>query len=977
MTGRRGIPGDEWWRNIEGTPTPIDGDDLNSSPEFPFGAVPEEPSRRQALQLLTAAALALPAAACGRAPEHIVPYVVLPEGLTPGKPLTFATSLILSGFAQPVVVTSHEGRPTKIEGNPQHPASQGRTDAFAQAAILSLYDPARSRTVFNQGQIASWDDFLRAITRQSQSWRANGGAGLRLLSGRSTSPTLAHQVEVLQRRYPNLVWHRWEPINDDQVQRGAELSFGRRLEPHYRLDQADVIVALDADLLGPGPRQVMHGLAFSEGRRARAGTRNLTRLYAAEPLLTLTGAMADLRLPARRTAIGELAQHLAQRLGANLSLPAPDASSSRWLDAVARDIEANRGRALVAVGRGQPAYVHALGAWMNHRIGALGSLVHWREPAEMDAADYGESLAALAGDMAAGRVEALVILGGNPAYDAPAELAFADALKSCPFSVHLGLHADETSQLCTWHLPGLHALESWSDARAADGTIGIIQPLITPLYEGRSAHELLAVLAGDLSPSAREIVRDHWQRTSGITDFDRFWQQTLQDGFTSMKPPGAPLSASEPPLPQIPARQGQSNGFEIAFAPDESVWDGCFAENAWLQELPKPFTKEVWGNAATIAPADAAALTIRDGDVISISLGGRRLELPAQIAPGQASGTVGLKLGYGRKTGVIGNGIGADAYVLRTSSEVWSIGGAELAKTGAHKPIATTQMYRTMQGRDIVRTMSLAELAQLPPKPPESAPVTTLFPEFPPGQHAWAMVIDQSVCIGCNACVVACQAENNVPVVGPGEVRRGRDMHWLRVDVYYKGSAENPDTLFQVVPCMHCEKAPCEPVCPVEASVHDSEGLNVQVYNRCIGTRFCQANCPYKVRRFNFFGFADGQEYKNLGDPVVEAAHNPDVTVRARGVMEKCTYCVQRISAARREAELDERPIREGEVVTACAQACPTSAILFGNLQDPGSEVARLRREPHEYALLAHLGTRPRTRYLARVRTFEREDERA
>lgn len=976
MTGRRDIPSDQWWRNLDGYAGLCEGGENTPAPEFPFGVTPETPSRRQALQLLTAAALALPAAACSRAPEHIVPYVELPEGLTPGKPLTFATSLLLGGIAQPVIVESHEGRPTKVEGNPQHPASLGRTDAFAQAAILSLYDPARSKTVLKNGQIASWADFLAAIARASRDWSPTG-AGLRLLSGRTTSPTLLRQITKLKRQYPSLVWHRWEPINDDSVLSGAELAFGQRLEPHYRLDQADVIVALDADLLGPGPRQVTHGIAFSEGRRARANSRKLTRLHVAEPLLTLTGAMADSRHRLKRSEVADLAWLLAARLGADVPAPKDTSSATPWLDMVAREIEAHQGRALVAVGPGQPAHVHALAAWINYRIGAVGSLVSWREPIEVDPGDHGASISALAHEMAAGQVQTLVILGGNPAYDAPADLGFTDALGKVPLSVHLGQHVNETAELVSWHIPELHPLESWSDARAADGSIGIIQPLITPLYDGRSAHDVVAVLSGNFDPSSREIVQEHWRETSDVAQFDQFWRQTLHDGFTSLRPPEASQPAGEPRLPQAPAAQPRSSGFEIVFAPDESVWDGSFAENAWLQELPNPLTKEVWGNAASLAPADADGQSIREGDIVRIEIGERRLELPAVIAPGQAAGTIGLKLGYGRRTGVIANGIGANAYSLRASDGLWAASGASLVKTGGHVSLARTQVHRSMRGQDIVRTMSLAELASARQKPAPGEPATSLYPTFPPGKHAWAMVIDQSVCIGCNACVTACQAENNIPVVGPDEVRRGRDMQWLRVDLYFKGSPDDPDTLFQPVPCMHCEKAPCEPVCPVEASVHDSEGLNVQVYNRCIGTRFCQANCPYKVRHFNFYGYADGQEYKNLGAPIIEAAHNPDVTVRARGVMEKCTYCVQRISGARRLAERENRPIREGEVVTACAQACPTRAIIFGDLLDKDSEVARLRRQPHEYALLADLGTRPRTTYLARVRDTEREDERS
>lgn len=976
MTAREDQVKSQWWRSLDERKATEWGEEENDAlPEFPHGAVPEEISRRRTLQLLTAAALSLPATACGQLPDHIVPYVEIPTGLTPGKPLSFATSLLLSGFAQPVLVESHEGRPTKIEGNPEHPASRGRTDAFAQAAILSLYDPARSRSILHNGQIASWPNFLDAMSRALQGLADKDGAGLRILTGRTTSPTLASQIAALRRKYPSSVWHRWEPVNDDNVLTGAELAFGRRLEPRYQLDQADIIVSLDADLLGPGPHQVMHALAFAEGRRARSNTRKLTRLYVAEPLLTLTGAMADNRLPLRRSAVSEVAQALAVRLGASFNGPALDPDAVRWLDTVSRDLGNNHGRGVVAVGRGQPPHVHALGAWINHRIGALGGPVSWRDPVEIDPVDHNASITALARDMAAGNVEVLVLLGGNPAYDAPADLGFAEAMRQVPLTVHLGLHRNETAEGATWHVPELHVLEGWSDGRAADGSISVIQPLITPLYQGRTAHDLVAILSGDLAPSSLRILRDHWRQKSGVLDFESFWRQTLHDGFTTFRPPASPPPTGEPRLPQIPSAKELRPGFELAFAPDESLWDGRFAENAWLQELPNPLTKEVWGNAVTIASRDAESLGIQDGDVIRIETARNTLEIPAMIAPGQAAGTIGLKLGYGRRTGEIAAGVGANFYTMRMSDALWLVDGTSVSKTGRRVELARTQIHRSMRGRDIVRTMSLQELAELATKSAPEEPVTSLYPKFPPGQHAWAMVIDQSVCIGCNACVAACQAENNVPVVGPEEVRRGRDMHWLRVDLYFRGSPENPDTLFQPVPCMHCEKAPCEPVCPVEASVHDSEGLNVQVYNRCIGTRFCQANCPYKVRHFNFFGYGNGQEYKNLGAPIVRAAHNPDVTVRARGVMEKCTYCVQRISSARRRAERENRPIREGEVVPACAQACPTRAIIFGDLQMNDSEVSELRRQPHEYALLPHLGTKPRTTYLARVRATDRSGD--
>jgi Fe-S-cluster-containing dehydrogenase component len=958
----------EWWRSLEERAAQLSAAARRPQPEFPFGVMPESLNRRHALQVLTATALALPMTGCDSAPDQIVPYVDLPEGLTPGIPLSFATSLLFAGYAQPILAESNEGRPTKVEGNPQHPASRGATDAFAQAAILSLYDPARSTVVLKQGQIAAWPDFVGTIANAAKDWESNEGSGLGLLTGRVTSPTFAAQIDELKRRYPRLTWYRWEAVNEDNVLRGAELSFGQRLEPRYRLDQARAIVSFDADLLGAGPWQVPHGLAFSSGRRARVGSQHLTRLHVAEPLLTLTGAMADSRAPTRRMEIGKLALALAARLGVSVEAPVLSNSERAWLDSVAQDLQDSHGRALIAVGRSQPPEVHALGNWINQKIGAHGTAVMWRMPVEADPIDHASSIAELTRNMSDGKVEALFMLCSNPVYDAPQEFKFGDALRRVPLSVHLGLHANETASACTWHLPALHELESWSDARAVDGTLGVIQPLITRLYAGRSAHEILAVLAGNLDTSDYQIVREHWRTRLVAPGFEASWRRLVQDGFADMQGQEEAPPVSEPHLPPLTAKTSLPSGFEIVFAPDESVWDGRFAENAWLQELPRPLSKEVWGNAAAIAPADATTLAIEDGDIIRIGVGTQTLELPVLIAPGQAPGTIGLKLGYGRETGVIAKNVGANAYGLRTTTSLWAVNGASIQKTGTRIGLARTQTHRSMYGRDIVRTLTLNELSHGEPQPVRDEPVTALYPTSPTGQYAWAMVIDQSTCIGCNACVAACQAENNIPVVGPEEVARGRDMHWLRVDLYFKGDAGNPDTLFQPVPCMHCEKAPCEPVCPVEASVHDSEGLNVQVYNRCVGTRFCQANCPYKVRHFNFFGYANGQEYKNLGEPIANAAHNPDVTVRARGVMEKCTYCVQRISGVRRDAEKENRTIRDGEVVPACVQACPARAIFFGDLNDSNSEVSRLRRQPHEYALLGHLGTKPRTTYLARVR---------
>ncbi|MBV9702135.1 MAG: 4Fe-4S dicluster domain-containing protein [Methylobacteriaceae bacterium] len=923
--------------------------------------------RRHALKLMAGIA-AMQTTACSAPPEEIVPYVRMPERLVIGNPLRFATSLALNGYARPVIVESHEGRPTKVEGNPDHPASRGATDAFAQAAILSLYDPGRSRVILQDRQISNWDALLKAVTDVAPTWRSDGSR-LRILSGVVTSPTLASQIATVLDAYPGARWHRWQPVNADEVRRGAELAFGRRLEPRYRLDQARTVLSLDADLLGNGPEQVRHAHDFSGNRRARRGTSGLTSLYVAEPTLTLTGAQADRRLPLARSAVLGVARALAARWGAPLQQEMLPTATLAFVEAVGNELLSRGSDALVAVGEGQPAEVHALGHWLNERIGALGHGVEMIAPVEADPVDHVSSIKELLADMNAGRVDALVIIGGNPAFDAPADLGFGDALKAVRLTIRHGLHDDETSELCHWHVPALHELESWGDLAAPDGAIGIVQPLITRLYDGRSPHELLAALVGRLTGSTYEIVRDTWRARANASDFESWWRSVLRDGFIRGTRHAA-VAVGPARLPRLQADIGTlaSGGFEIVFSPDPAAWDGSFAENAWLQELPRPFTKLTWGNAAHMAPKDAQALGIADGDRVLLSVDRSQIEIPAAVMPGQVSGTIALTLGCGRRAGAIARDIGTDVYPLRTTASLWNRLGIVLSRGSGHVVFPTTQGER-MEGRDLVRSLTSAEFASGPPYE-EALPVSlyTAAPKRTQDPYAWAMVIDQSVCIGCNACIAACQAENNTPVVGPDEIRNHRDMHWLRVDVYFRSLPEAPAVAFQPVPCMHCEKAPCEPVCPVEASVHDSEGLNVQVYNRCIGTRFCQANCPYKVRRFNFYGYADGQEYSNLGDPLLEAVHNPDVSVRARGVMEKCTYCVQRISRARRSAEKEDRIIADGEVVTACQQACPVDALVFGNLNDPSSRVSRLRHEPHHYALLGELGTRPRTTYLAQVR---------
>jgi len=917
--------------------------------------------RRAALKLL-ASGVALSLTSCGKPVEEIVPYVEQPERLVPGVPLRFATTLDLAGFGRGVIVTSVEGRPIKIEGNPRHPASLGATDVFAEAAVLSLYDPDRSKAPRAAIDVASWDDFQGALRAQMDKESARGGAGIRIISGRATSPTLARQRDALLKKFPQARWLSYQPITDDVERAGAVMAFGRPLTALPRIKDASVVLSLDADWLGPGPAQIMQARGFAEARRPASDPDKFLRLYVAEPAWTATGANADHRLALRPDEIGNVAIAIAAHLRGQ-SVPAhlpPEAA--RFAAYAVADLQAHRGRAMALAGRSQPPDIHALVHWINHALAAPVDLIEPIDPAPAHA----DALRSLASDLHGGAIETLIVLDCNPLYDAAGELKLAEAIAKVPFAVHLGQHRDETGARCRWHLPLSHALESWSDLRAVDGTAGIVQPLIRPLYDTRTLHEVVAMIGGALTPSSYDLVRDTW-RPNATGDFEAWWRQVLHDGLVP-NTRARPVTATPKEIDVTPTNIARDPA--LLLSPDPTLWDGRHANNAWLQECPKPMTKHVWGNALSLSVNDARRLDVADGDVVELHVGGRNLEAPVHVSAGQADGVYATALGHGRThTGAIGNGIGFDVNPLRGLDRPWLIDNVTLRKTGKRQTVAETQSHFQIDAGadDILPAVSLAELANgLNRKPFTPEPKPTLYPPYKYDSYAWAMVIDTAACIGCNACVVACQAENNVPVVGPEQIAVGRDMHWLRVDVY--DLPETGGRGFQPVPCMQCEQAPCEPVCPVAASVHDGEGINDQVYNRCIGTRFCQSNCPYKVRRFNWFGYADGEEYKNLGAKSIAAQHNPNVTVRARGVMEKCTYCVQRISAARRSAEKEDRKIANGEVVTACQTACPTRAIHFGDLNNAKADINKLRKEKQHYELLGHLGTRPRTTYLARLR---------
>jgi molybdopterin-containing oxidoreductase family iron-sulfur binding subunit len=918
-------------------------------------------NRRRALQLLASGA-AFALASCGHPEEQIVPYVNLTNGMTPGLPMAFATTLALNGYGRGVIVKSMEGRPIKIDGNPRHPASLGATDVFSEASLLTLYDPDRSKSPRHGDDIRAWSSFEAALLAQMEKERPKRGAGLRLLTNRITSPSLIGQLNALLKSLPEARWYRYEPLDDDAALAGAVQAFGKPLTALPRFQDARVVLSLDDDPIGPGPQQVRFSHDFAAACRANVAN-DFLRLYCIEPGWSLTGANADHRLPLDPALIRNVTLMIAGELGASVASAQLPQAAERFARAAAADLKSRNGQALVLAGRRQPPEVHALSHWINNTLRAP---VDFIVPVDPVSTGHVASLRSLVDDIRAGKVETLIILADNPVFDAPGDLHLGDTIASVPFSAHLAPFDNETSARCTWHLPMSHPLESWSDLRSYDGTASIVQPLIRPLYDTRTAHHVLALLTGSMAQSPYGLVRATWQQQAGAVDFNSWWRQTLQGGVVAGSMT-KPMPAGSAKLPQL--SPAQPNGsVSLMLSPDPSIWDGSVSNNAWLQECPKPLTKQVWGNALHVSEALGQRLKLVDGDVVRLRSSGGMLESPVLVRPGQADNCIETTIGYGRtRAGAIGDGVGFDINPLRASAMPWSINNVEVERTGRNENVLLTQHFFQLEGeaRDLQPRLTLAELARsggaLLPKPQTNPP--TLYPPHDNDTYAWAMVIDNSACIGCNACVVACQSENNVPIVGPNEIAVGRDMHWLRIDNYVIEGKPG----FSPIPCMQCEHAPCEPVCPVAASIHDAEGLNVQVYNRCVGTRFCESNCPYKVRRFNFFGYADGEEYKNFGAESVKAVFNPDVTVRSRGVMEKCTYCVQRISGARRNAEKEQRRIHDGEVVTACQAACPTRAISFGDLSDPHSPIHALRREQRSYALLGDLGTRPRTTYLAHL----------
>jgi MoCo/4Fe-4S cofactor protein with predicted Tat translocation signal len=970
--------GPEYWRSLEELAgTPAFQEALHR--EFPKGASEwlDKASRRGFLKVMGASLGLAGMTGCVKLPlEPIVPYVRQPENVIPGKPMYYATAMTLGGYANPLLVESHLGRPTKIEGNDQHPASLGGTDIFAQASLLGLYDPDRSQTVTSMGDVRSWQAFLGAIRGPLSAQKSLQGAGIRILTTTTTSPTLADQLRSFLKLYPQAKWHVYEPVNRDNVLEGAKMAFGQPVETRYDFSKADVIVSLDADFLSAGfPGNTRYIRDFASRRNPDG---NMNRLYVIESTPSATGAKADHRLPIRAADALAFMRLMVQPAG----LQHPQSSSAmeaarQRANAIADDLRKSGGRSVVIVGDHQPPSVHAVGHYINQSLGNVGKAVFYIDPVDANPINQTDSLKELVADMQGGRVDLLIILGGNPVYDAPADLNFADLLKSnkVPVRVHHGLYQDETAELCQWHVPATHELESWGDARAYDGTASIIQPLIAPLYNGKSAIEFVALLSGQAEATGYELVRSYWQKQHSGADFEQSWRKSLHDGWiegTAYAP-----KAVTAKLAETAAGWSDPNIVELNLRRDPTIYDGQFSNNGWLQELPKPMSKLTWDNAIQIGPKMAERLELAAKDVVELELNGKKVQGAVWIQAGHPDNSITITLGYGRKrAGRVGSEQGFSAYELRTTADPWIASGVKITKTGAKYELASTQGMQSMETPDggyrpLVRETTLEEYKKEPKfaQEEEVPKDITLYPnyEYEKETYAWGMAIDLNKCVGCNNCIVACQSENNIAVVGKEQTLLGRHMHWIRIDAYYQGDRENPKAFFQPVPCMHCENAPCEVVCPVAATNHTTEGLNDMVYNRCVGTRYCSNNCPYKVRRFNFLLFQDWDT------PQYKMMRNPDVSVRSRGVMEKCTYCIQRINERRIDTETqsvrDGKETRIGdELQTACQQSCPADAIVFGNINDPNSNVSKWKAQARNYSLLGELNTRPRTTYLAEVR---------
>jgi molybdopterin-containing oxidoreductase family iron-sulfur binding subunit len=994
----KGSKGKSYWRSV---------DELANTPEFQAAVEKEFPelaqegastvSRRGFMKLMGASMALAGLAGCTRQPdEPIYPYIRQPEDLIPGKPNYFATAHPFVTGAVPLLVKTDQFRPIKIDGNPEHPYNQGSSDPFTQAALLQLYDPDRLQHVTYRGENREWAEFIVGFRNKVLS--TGDGSGIYFLSETITSPTLARQWREVQAKFPKATLVQYDPAIA-----GTALADGLNIQ--YDLTEADVIVSLDADFLSGAAFPGFHKLVRQYAERRKDPTK-LNRLYVIESTPTTTGLKAEHRLGLRASEIPAFVAELAKAVGIS-GVEIPDYvwtdEQKKFLAALAKDLKAHAGRSVVIPGLYQESEVVALASAINgvFGLGNLGKTVRWRSAYSANSyigatvnplqSDQIADLKSLADDLNAGKVDWLVVLNGNPIYNAPADLEFAAAFKKAKLTVYLGLHYDETGHAAQWHIPAAHFLEYWSDARAYDGTASIVQPMIEPLYGGKTAHHVFQALLDEPGLSPYDAVRETWRpllEKSG--DFEAGWRKALHAGWIegTFFVPGLPVPGKMVMFYKVPT-PFPKDSLEIIFRPDPNIYDGRWSNVGWLQELPKPVTNLSWDNAALVSGATLTKYGLEEDDIVELSVIGRKVKAPVLVMPGHPDNSVTVHLGYGRSfAGRVGSGAGFNAYLIRNSaSPFYAVGTMKkvegkwgLAVTKSHfqdhRPKSfggqgsgnnSLEADEALGERGIIRYATLAEFKAHPGFANEGETHTktdrqnTLFPNWEYKDNAWGMSIDMNSCTGCNACVVSCYAENNIPVVGKQQARVGRNMQWLRIDTYFEGDLAAPRAHFQPMACQHCEDAPCELVCPVGATVHTPEGLNTMVYNRCVGTRYCSNNCPYKARRFNFLLYSDCETES------LKLMRNPDVTVRSRGVMEKCSYCVQRISAARIEADKQNRAIRDGEIVTACQQACPAAAITFGNINDKQSKVAKLQADERSYDVLADQNTRPRTKYVATV----------
>lgn len=936
---------------------------------------PGHVTRRQFLEYM-GASLALASTACVEPPrEKILPYVRAPQGLIPGQALHYASAHVHRGIATGILIKTQMGRPVKVEGNPGHPTSLGGSNAQMQASILELYDPGRAQAISERGRIRTWQSFMASVGVKARALAEQSGRGIAIVTERLTSPTLGATIERLMFELPKSRWFRVDPCTRRMVDAGLALAFGRRGAAVYHLERPRVVLSLDADFTAQFTGAVRYARDFATTRRPSPIRPDMSRLFMLEPTPTPTGSLADHRLAVSPSRIEVMTRAIVGRVVGREDVLPLEAREALFVEQVVRALLAARGASVVVAGETQCAAVHALAHFLNAQLGNLGETVEILEPFDFDS--RAESVEALSHALENSEIELLLVLSTNPVHGSPLDLDLERRFRNAETSVHLSRYADETSAACHWLIPEAHPFETWGDARGHDGTATIMQPVIAPLYGGRSPYELLAGLFEHAERgSANARVREHWRRTHGHDEtFEAFWTRALHDGVVQGSAAGALPVAVVPrffdDLPP-PIVDGPS-GLSIDIRPDFNLDDGRYSANAWLLELPEPITKLTWENAVLIGTRLAADRGLETGDLVSLGLHGQSVIGPALVVPGQAEDTVSVQLGWGRrKTGAVGQGRGFDVAPLRLSRTPFAASGLLLEALGRKVTLALAQAHFRMEGREIAKRVRLEDLRREGDASGRSRRAherLSLYPERPSGEHAWAMSIDLSACTGCGACVVACQAENNIPVVGREQVIRSREMHWIRIDTYFEGDGDATEIRNQPVPCMHCEKAPCEAVCPVAATTHSPDGLNEMTYNRCVGTRYCENNCPYRVRRFNYY------QYVDAATPALKAMRNPEVTVRSRGVMEKCTYCVQRISSARISAEREMRTIRDGEIVPACGQACPTQAIVFGDQHDPTARVSKEKQSARAYALLESLGVEPRTTYLASVQNTESEGE--